>query len=93
VAVTFWALLEVMAAAQAAVAAYMLYLVARLARTPLGARLALVAAVLTGESLAALAVYTHLQSLGYGRPVAAPLLAIQTMSLAGTLILVDTVRR
>ncbi|MEB3816595.1 MAG: hypothetical protein LRS46_01440 [Desulfurococcales archaeon] len=90
---SFWTILEAIAALQALLAAYMFYLVARIARTPLGARLAAVATVLTAESIAALAIYAHWQAEGYGASISAPLIAIQALSLAGTLVLLDTIRR
>ncbi len=90
---SYWAMLELVAFLQLLLSAFLTAIVVKYARGPVGARLAVLSILLFLEALLGLLIYRRWEELGYGPDISGPLLVIQTVSLAGTIIILDIVRR
>lgn len=90
---TYWDILIMLALLETLLAAVLLALVYKIAARPIGARLALLSLVFIVQNIAGIIIYSRWEEQGYGPEISKPLLVIQTMIIAGTIILLDITRK
>lgn len=90
---TYWDILIGLAVLELALVVVLLMLVYRIAGRPIGARLVLLSIVFMVQNIAGVVIYSRWEELGYGPEVSKLLLVIQSMIVAGTVILIDITRK
>ncbi len=90
---TYWDILIGLTVLELALVVVLLMLVYRIAGRPIGARLVLLSIVFMVQNIAGAVIYSRWEELGYGPEVSKLLLVIQSMIVAGTVILIDITRK
>ncbi|MEB3773687.1 MAG: hypothetical protein GSR86_02010 [Desulfurococcales archaeon] len=90
---TYWDILIGLTVLELALVVVLLMLVYRIAGRPIGARLVLLSIVFMVQNIAGVVIYSRWEELGYGPEVSKLLLVIQSMIVAGTVILIDITRK
>lgn len=88
-----WDILITLAIAEAIIAAVILAITLRLTRTPLSNRLTILSTVFLLQSILSATYYYKWEATGYGADISLPLLGLQTLILAGLVVLYDTIRQ